>query len=279
MKYRQFFSTLALTIGSTFSLGLVLSIPATFSVKQTFAATSAVTLVETMPAEIIEVQTTVDIILSDVQNSTSHNRATLESKLLSIHLDTNKNVASETKPELLVEKQTTPSLGSSVFTVPFFSQLTDITEASWKKVGCGITGLAMLIEYYYPGEIDSVDTLLHEGVALGAYDDSVGWSYSGLISVAQKYGVTGTTHDYKGSTMEDAFAAMKKDLADGPIMASVHYTFKPTNPIPHLVIISGIKNNLVYYNDPADTTGGGSISIEQFKSGWKKRYIEFYPVG
>lgn len=87
------------------------------------------------------------------------------------------------------------------------------------------------------------------------------------------------THDYKGLTMDDAFAALKKDLDDGPVMASVHYTFKPTNPIPHLVIISGIKNDQIYYNDPADTTGGGHISTEQFKSGWKKRYIEFYPLG
>lgn len=279
MKHRQFFSTLALTIGSSFSLGLVLSVPATFSVERTLASTHDTLPYATESTEIPEAQNAVAILAYAEADSSLKNAVPLESDLRSTQALSTINNAANSVPQLLNEKETLTSAEPSVFTVPFFSQLTDITEASWKKVGCGITGLAMLIEYYYPGEIDSVDTLLHEGVALGAYDDSVSWSYSGLISVAQKYGVTGTTHDYKGSTMDDAFDAMKKDLADGPIMASVHYTFKPTNPIPHLVIISGIKNNLVYYNDPADTTGGGSISIAQFKSGWKKRYIEYYPIG
>lgn len=170
-------------------------------------------------------------------------------------------------------QKTTP-----VFSVPFFSQLTDVTAPSWKKVACGITSLAMLIEFYHPHEIASVDALLAEGIAAGAYNDTVGWSYSGLISVAKKYGLGGRTHDYKDSSMDVAFAAFSADLEKGPIMASVHYTFKPTNPIPHLVIINGIKNGLVYYNDPAADAGDGSITIAQFKSGWKKRYIEFYPV-
>jgi len=54
---------------------------------------------------------------------------------------------------------------------------------------------------------------------------------------------------------------------------SVHYTFKPTNPIPHLVIVTGVEDGKVYYNDPAEKSGNGSISIEQFQSAWKKRYI------
>ena len=276
MKYRQFFSTLALTIGSTASCGFVLSIPTTFSVEQTFAAASDVTSTES--TNDTETQNTDNILLRDGQATQLKKSRTVESEIVTNQSESSKNVAKKVGPKLLSNKDTLPPPTSSVFTVPFFSQLTDITEASWKKVGCGITGLAMLIEYYHPGEVDSVDTLLHEGVAAGAYNDSVGWSYNGLITVAQKYGITGSTHDYKGSTMDVAFAALKKDLEDGPIMASVHYTFKPTNPIPHLIIINGIKNDQVYYNDPADTAGGGHISIEQFKSGWKKRYIEFYPV-
>jgi predicted double-glycine peptidase len=136
----------------------------------------------------------------------------------------------------------------------------------------------MLIEYYNPGTVGtSVDTLLHQGIAAGAYTDASGWSYNGLITVAKKYGLSGDTHDYKDSSMDVAFAALADDVLKGPVMASVHYTFKSTNPIPHLVIIRGVKNGLVYYNDPAAKEGGGSISVAQFKDGWKKRYIEFYP--
>jgi predicted double-glycine peptidase len=136
----------------------------------------------------------------------------------------------------------------------------------------------MLIAYYHPNKFTSVDSLLQEGIDAGAYNDAVGWSYSGLIGVAKKYGLGGSTHDYKDSSMDVAFKAFSNDLDKGPIMASVHYTFKASNPIPHLVIINGIKNGLVYYNDPAAGGGGKSISIAQFKEGWKKRYIEFYTL-
>jgi ABC-type bacteriocin/lantibiotic exporter with double-glycine peptidase domain len=75
-----------------------------------------------------------------------------------------------------------------------------------------------------------------------------------------------------------AFEAFEADLKKGPLMASVHYTFEPTNPIPHLVIINGIKDGEVYYNDPAAKNGGGTITIDKFKKSWKKRYLEFRPT-
>jgi uncharacterized protein YvpB len=62
-------------------------------------------------------------------------------------------------------------------------------------------------------------------------------------------------------------------------MASVHYTFEPTNPIPHLVIVTGMKDGRLYYNDPALGKAGDSIPVSKFKNSWKKRYIEFWPVG
>lgn len=161
---------------------------------------------------------------------------------------------------------------------PFYSQFTNITSATWQKVGCGITSLAMLIEFYEPGEIPSVDSLLQEGIDAGAYLNDAGWTYNGLIAVSKNHGLTGETHIYTQSSMDNAFEAFKKDLEEGPLMASVHYTFEPTNPIPHLVIINSIKDGFVFYNDPAAKSGGGSISIEKFKSSWKKRYIEFRPA-
>jgi hypothetical protein len=78
--------------------------------------------------------------------------------------------------------------------------------------------------------------------------------------------------------MTEAFRAFADVLEDGPVMASVHYTFEPTNPIPHLVVITGVKDGLVYYNDPAEASGGGSLSIAKFQSAWKKRYIDIKPI-
>lgn len=166
---------------------------------------------------------------------------------------------------------------SDIYTVPFYSQFKDITSDSWKKVGCGIASLAMIIEFYEPGEV-KVDTLLKEGISAGAYLDDAGWTHGGLISLSKKYGLNGESHDFRDSTMETAFSRLKTVLEDGPVMASVHYTFDPKNPIPHLVVVNGVSDGMVYYNDPAEKVGGNSITVAQFKSAWKKRYIEIHPV-
>lgn len=162
---------------------------------------------------------------------------------------------------------------STVFTVPFYSQFTDISAVEWRKVGCGIASLAMLIEYYEPGSV-TVDKLLNEGITSGAYLDDAGWTHSGLINLSKKYGLTGGSYDMAGQSMESAFSKLKDVLKEGPVMVSVHYTFDPKNPIPHLVVINGVSEGRVYYNDPAEKSGAGSITIEKFQSSWKKRYIE-----
>jgi len=181
--------------------------------------------------------------------------------------------------EIVLSEETETRVGddAQIPTVPFFSQLNDITAPSWKKIGCGIASLAMLIEYYNPGTV-SVDTLLQEGIDARAYLESAGWTYAGLIGVAKKYSIAGETHDYGTLQMDDAYGKLLGALDDGPVMASVHYTFQKSNPIPHLVVINGIENDNVFYNDPAEEEGGGSVSVEQFKSAWKKRYIEFRPL-
>lgn len=181
----------------------------------------------------------------------------------------------EEPADIVVEN--TPHTDSSLRTVPFYSQFADISDPSWKKVGCGIASLAMLIAYYHPDTV-SVDTLLAEGIAANAYLDSAGWTYAGLIGISQKYGLTGTTRDFTGANADTAFAEFIEALQDGPVMASVHYTFEPTNPIPHLVIVNEIKDGMVIYNDPAEEHGGGTITEKRFRAAWKQRFIEFYPI-
>ena len=165
-------------------------------------------------------------------------------------------------------------LGASVkFDVPFYSQFDDITPVKWKKIGCGVTSLAMLIDYYKPGEV-TVDALLDEGVASGAYLQNAGWTHQGLVDLAVDHGLRGRTHDLSNKSVDAAFAKLKQSLLDGPVIASVHYTFDPTNPIPHLVVINGVLGDRVYYNDPSEKSGGNSISVDKFLKSWKKRYIE-----
>lgn len=161
--------------------------------------------------------------------------------------------------------------------VPFYSQFKDIASPSWQKVGCGVTSLAMIIDYYKP-HATTVDTLLAQAVQAGAYIPSAGWSHSGLVSVSKKYGMTGTVYDLSGSTSANALASLTSSLGSGPVIASVHYKLEPTNPIPHMIVVNGIKNGTVYYNDPANKSGQGTISTDNFMKAWKKRYITIRPA-
>src|ERR1700690_2125492 len=82
---------------------------------------------------------------------------------------------------------------TSIPDVPFYSQFKDITSPTWQKVGCGVASLAMVIDYYEPAV--PVNTLLKQGIAAGAYLQSAGWTYKGLIQLAQKYGLSGNSYD------------------------------------------------------------------------------------
>lgn len=179
--------------------------------------------------------------------------------------------------ERSVEPVKIEEFDDSLFQVPFYSQFLDITAPEWQKVGCGIASLAMLIDFYSSDSVD-VNELLHDGVSSGAYLESAGWIHAGLIGLSHSYGLDGESHSLAQFSMDEAFQKLVSVLDEGPVMASVHYTFEPTNPIPHLVVVTGVQDEVVFYNDPAETSGGGQLSIEKFKQGWKKRYVEIRPL-
>jgi predicted double-glycine peptidase len=157
--------------------------------------------------------------------------------------------------------------------VPFYSQFDDISDSSWQKIGCGIASLAMLINYYEPDRV-TVDNLLAEGIASGAYLKGAGWIHKGLADLAKEHGFAGGNTDLSSASMDTAFRSLSEALEEGPVIASVYYTFDPLSPIPHLVVINGIDGDGVHYNDPSEDAGGGTISLDKFKKAWKKRYIE-----
>ena len=133
----------------------------------------------------------------------------------------------------------------------------------------------MVVDYYRSAV--PVDILLSLATSSGAYNKSAGWTYAGLIGVAKKYGLEGKSYDLGKSDSAAAFTQFKKYLNDGPVIASVHYKFDPTNPIPHLVVIDGIDGDTVYYNDPAAKAGEKEISVADFLKAWKKRFIVIRP--
>lgn len=161
--------------------------------------------------------------------------------------------------------------------VPFYSQFQDIQSTTWQKVGCGIASLAMIIDYYQP-EAVSVNVLLGQAILSGAYDKNAGWIHKDLISLSKKYGLEGNSYDVSSLGKDAGFTKLKSFLADGPVMVSVHYKFDPKSSIPHLVVIDGIKEGFIYYNDPAAKVGQKKISVADFQKGWKKKFIVIRPV-
>ncbi len=168
--------------------------------------------------------------------------------------------------------KTTPAIPQ----IPFYSQFTDIKSPQWQKVGCGVTSLAMVIDYYNSDTV-SVNTLLKQGVDAGAYLKNAGWTYAGLISLGNKYGLSGKSFDLAKASEKNAFLEFKNQLKTGPVIVSVHYKFEPKNPIPHLVVVNGIKDDVIHYNDPAAKTGDKTISTTDFLKAWKKRFIVIRP--
>ncbi len=165
---------------------------------------------------------------------------------------------------------------SSVPIVPFYSQSDDIDWPSWRSKACGVTGLAMIIELYSPGKT-SPQILLEEGLADGHFLNGIGWTHMGLSLLARKYGFRSEPYDHLHLSMDEAYSYLLEHLEKGPVIASVFHGFDPKSPIPHLAVINGIKDGMVYYNDPAEKAGGGVISVADFKSGWKKRFITVAP--
>ena len=162
-------------------------------------------------------------------------------------------------------------------TFSFYSQFDDISSPSWRKVGCGVASLAMIIDYYKPDAV-TVNTLLKEGIASGAYDKKAGWIYKGLIGLSGKYGLDGAAYDYSSVSASSALAKLSAQLEKGPVIASVHYKFDPKSTIPHLVVIESIKNGEVYYSDPAAKSGHLHLSTEKFLKAWKRRVVVIRPV-
>lgn len=161
--------------------------------------------------------------------------------------------------------------------VPFFSQFTDISSPAWQEVGCGITSLAMMIDFYKPNAT-TVETLLQQAIIAGAYDQKAGWTTDGLMQLSEQYGLSATYHDLSELSSKTALAQFKTYLKDGPLILSVHNKFNPKSKVPHLVVIDGIKDNVVYYNDPAAKTGEEEISVTALVKGWKKKMIVLRPT-
>jgi uncharacterized protein YvpB len=161
--------------------------------------------------------------------------------------------------------------------VPLYSQIADISSAEWKQKGCGVTDVAMIIDFYKP-HTTSVDKVLEEAIKDGAYQKNVGWKHDGLAALASKYDMVGRTFDLSKLKRQEAFDQFKNVITEGPAIASIHRGFNPKSSFGHLVVVTGFDDDFIYYNDPGKHDGIRKVSVEDFKKGWKQRLIVIRPI-
>jgi uncharacterized protein YvpB len=162
------------------------------------------------------------------------------------------------------------------YNVPLYSQIADISSVAWKQKGCGVADVAMIVEFYKP-KTTSVQKVLEEALASGAYQKNVGWKHDGLAALAVKHGLVGRTFDLSKLQKDIAFDQFKDLVKEGPVIASIHRGFNPKSPYGHLIVITGFDDTTVYYNDPGKHDGIRKVPIADFVKGWKKRLIVIRP--
>lgn len=167
--------------------------------------------------------------------------------------------------------------------IPFYSQHLDVSPKKWKNRSCGIVALKMVMDFwgmqrtrYRP--IGFTD-LIKKGVKNNAYIPKIGWRHKGLVRIAKQYGFSANNHDDAALSDGIAFRHLREHLFYGPVIASIHRNLNPKSH-GHLVVISKIEKNDVYYSDPDSYTRRAvprKAPKKKFIRGWKKRIITVRP--
>lgn len=168
---------------------------------------------------------------------------------------------------------------SFVFTVPCYSQFLDIKNKSWRSTACGVVALKMVLDYFLrknKRRAPAADRLMAAGITSGAYGGAdMGWRHRGLAQMAAPLGLAGKNFDWWPKSPAEAYRLLVARLKTGPVIASIYKNFKPGSS-GHLVVITGINNDIIFYNDPIAKnrqTIKRKISVEKFLAGWKRRII------
>ena len=175
------------------------------------------------------------------------------------------------------------------YRVPFSSQYTDLGHHEWRARGCGITSLKMVMDYWHQKEPSnrtaSLEAVLEQGLRAGAYLPGIGWSHKGLVQIARHFGYDSYNIDVAArspapKSTNEAWAMLRVELNNGPLLASVFSGLDPARGGGHIVVVVGNQDGLVFYNDPeemGEREGRKIIAQEVFLRAFKNRYIVVRP--
>jgi hypothetical protein len=142
-----------------------------------------------------------------------------------------------------------------------------------------------MVKNHYNAAINkgSMQELIDTGVKIGAYHPGVGWTHQGLIDLAKQYGFQGERFDRSQADPQEGFDALLAQVAQGPVIASIHKDFDRKND-GHLIVVNGYAKNgddtLISIVDPKSKKlkrNIRTVSQTRFINGWKKRFIVIRP--
>lgn len=173
--------------------------------------------------------------------------------------------------------------------VPYYSQHLDVADTAWQNRACGVACLKMLLGAREV-ETPSLDEMIKDGVALGAYSEN-GWLHDGLIALGAKYGGDLYRKEFrrKDADKETADALNKEGIdtiireleAGRPVVVSAIKDFEIKNKF-HMVLIVGaeIEEGIVkgfYYHDPDSYTERAGayrfVTFGIFNTTWRRMAI------
>jgi hypothetical protein len=173
--------------------------------------------------------------------------------------------------------------------VPFVSQQV-YRDEEWRRFGCGIASLKMVFDFWHGqnsrNPTDAADELYASGLEAGAFDPEIGWWHAGLVGLAAVRGYEAYNRDFgprsrTPRTAEESLLELRRELAAGPVIASVYYDFDPARGGGHLVVVSGVSEDVVALNDPLPeqaSDGRRSMPLPDFLTAFKHRFIVVRPT-
>ena len=168
--------------------------------------------------------------------------------------------------------------------VHFYSQYDESVPADWRDRSCGIVCLQMALAARSSSRL-TISDLIKEALTIeGAYQESIGWSHTGLVLVAHNHGIPAYQEEFRSRNphTEENLAhygvkKIKEELTRGKvILASVRKDFKPEGS-PHIILLIGVTSRGFEYHDPAqlDPSHGANqvITEEDFFKSWRRLCI------
>lgn len=177
--------------------------------------------------------------------------------------------------------------------VPFYSQIVNWRGEDsgfpneeeiqkWENNCCGIACARMVIDFF-TGKKPTYWELLQIGLKKGAYIEA-GWIHKGLVSIAEDFGIEGTTH--RNKSIDDLVSTLKKGsvcivsatagFRGGQINKDTGLSYRKGG---HLVVAFDVGNKSIVCNHPSSydpmNKQKWEVELDRWEASFSRNYMEF----